>query len=273
MDRINIKNLEVFGMHGVFPEERALGQKFIISATLYADLHTACMTDDLNDSIDYSGICKKIRSFVEENTFSLIEAVAGRLAWKLLTEEPLLRRVWVEVKKPWAAIGVQLDTVSVEVDREWHCAYIALGSNIGNKKAHLDSAVGEISNAEGCRLKCVSEYIETEPYGFTEQDAFLNGCLVIETLLDPHELLRLLNGIEDRNGRVRDIRWGPRTLDLDIIYYDDIIMSDETLRIPHAEAHKREFVLQPLSGVAPYKMHPVFKKTTLELLNELRSNP
>ena len=273
MDVINIKNLEVFGNHGVYPEERTLGQKFIVSAALFTDLRNAGLSDDVYDSIDYSVICKKIRSFVCESSFSLIEAVAERLAWKLLSEEPLLRKVWIEVKKPWASVGVQIETVSVEIEREWHSAYIALGSNIGDKKANLDSAVREISNAEGCRLKYVSEYIETEPYGYTEQDAFLNGCLEIETLLGPYELLKLLNGIEDRNGRLRDIRWGPRTLDLDIIYYDDIVMSDSSLRIPHAEAHKREFVLQPLSGIAPYKMHPVFKKTTLELLDELRNNP
>ena len=271
MDRINIKNLEVFARHGVFPEERALGQKFIISAALYAQLNVPGKSDRLDESIDYGEVCKIIKAYTEENTFNLIEALAEGLARRLLTGAPLLRKVWIEVKKPWAAVGAQLETVSVEVERGWHTVFVAMGSNMGDKKAYLDNAVDVISAAEGCRLIRVSEYIWTEPYGYTEQDVFLNGCLEMETLLTPGELLEFLHAIEDRNGRVRDIRWGPRTLDLDIIFYDDIVISDAALRIPHAGAHEREFVLAPLSEIAPYKLHPVFGKTVLELLNELKS--
>ena len=269
MDRINIKNLEVFARHGVYAEERALGQKFIISASLFADLRYAGKSDDLGASIDYSQICKTIKDFAEANTFSLIEAVAEGLAWKLLVSEPLIRKLWLEVKKPWAPVGMPLETVSVEIERGWHTVILALGSNMGDKKAHLDSAVYELTRAQGCKVVSVSGFVETAPYGYTEQDEFLNGCLKMETLLAPRELLDLLHVIESKSGRVREIRWGPRTLDLDIIFYDDLIMSDDVLRIPHIDAHNRDFVLQPLSEIAPNFLHPVFGKTVAELLQEL----
>jgi len=272
MDRINIKNLEVFGRHGVLSEERVLGQKFIISASLYFDLREAGKTDDLNHSIDYGEVCSHIKEFVEKNTFSLIETVAEELARMLLIEYELLKKVWLEVKKPWAPIAVHLETVSVEIERGWHMAYIALGSNMGDRKAYLDAAVDRMLDFDGFRNIVESSYIETEPYGYLEQGNFLNGCMALETLLTPYELLYYLQDLEDKAGRVRAERWGPRTLDLDIILYDDIIMSEEILRIPHEEMHLREFVLEPLCEIAPYVMHPAYHKTVAEILAGLKAD-
>lgn len=100
-----------------------------------------------------------------------------------------LERVKIEIKKPWAPIGLHLETVSVEIDRSWHTVYIALGSNIGNKRQFLDDAVTALNLLENCKVTKVSEYLVTEPYGVTDQDEFLNGCLKMRTLLTPHELL------------------------------------------------------------------------------------
>ena len=270
-DRINIKNLEIFARHGVFPEENALGQKFIISAVLTTDFSGAALTDDLNKSIDYGGVCHVIKNYVEGNVFKLIETVADGLARELLIEYPALQKVQIEVKKPWAPVMLHLETVSVEAERERHTAYIALGSNLGDRAAYLNFAVKELEKTRECRVLRVSEFISSEPYGYTEQDEFLNGCLALETLLNPYELLDLLHGIEDLAGRERKVRWGPRTLDLDIIFYDDIVMSTDKLRIPHAEMHKRDFVLIPLNDVAPNMLHPILMKTTAELLDNLKS--
>ena len=269
MDKINIKNLEVYAKHGVLSAEKDRGQKFLISAALYIDIRNAGKLDDLNKTLDYSEICRIIKDFVEDNTFSLIETVAERLAEILLTENPLLQKIWLEIKKPWAPIAIPFETVSVEIERSRHTAYIALGSNMGDREEHLNFAVSELEKSPGCSVLSVSSFIETAPYGYTEQDDFLNGCLKLETLLTPHELLDLLLDIEKKAGRVRDIRWGPRTLDLDIIFYDDIIISDDTLRIPHAQMHKRDFVLAPLNEIAPNALHPVFGKAVSELLDDL----
>ena len=269
MDRINIKNFEVFAHHGVYPEENILGQKYIVSAALYTDLRNAGKSDDLAESFDYNRICRDVKGYIENNTFKLIETVAEGLAEKLLTENPALHKVWLEVKKPWAPVAVHLETVSVEIERGRHTAWIALGSNMGDREANMRFALEELEKARGCRVGRVSGFINTEPYGVTEQDDFLNGCLELDTLMSEYELLETLHDIENKAGRVRDARWGPRTLDLDIILYDDLVMSCDTLRIPHAEMHKREFVLRPLAEIAPNKLHPVFNKTMTELLSEL----
>lgn len=119
-------------------------------------------------------------------------------------------------------------------------------------------------------MERVSSWINTAPYGGVEQDDFLNGCLVMETLLPPEELLDRLHQIEQAANRVREIHWGPRTLDLDIIFYDDLMMSTPALQIPHIEMHKRDFVLVPLNEIAPYYMHPAMRRTVGQLLEELK---
>lgn len=118
------------------------------------------------------------------------------------------------------------------------------------------------------KVKKISKFYITPPYGMTEQDDFLNGCLELRTLLSPTELLEMLHMIEQQAGRERIVYWGPRTLDLDIIFYDDLVMQTEELCIPHVEMHKRTFVLKPLHDIAPYKRHPVYGKTVREMLEE-----
>ena len=119
------------------------------------------------------------------------------------------------------------------------------------------------------KVEKVSGFITTPPYGVTDQPDFLNGCLRMKTLYYPKELLRELNRIEKEAGRERIIHWGPRTLDLDIIFYDDLISQEDDLCIPHVEMHKRSFVLEPLEEIAPYKRHPGNGKTVRQMLEEL----
>ena len=114
-----------------------------------------------------------------------------------------------------------------------------------------------------------SSYLVTKPYGGVEQDDFLNACVELETLLPPAELLGRLHEIEQAAHRERLIRWGPRTLDLDILLYDDLILETGDLVIPHVEMHLRDFVLRPLREIAPHKHHPVFQKTITQLAEAL----
>jgi dihydroneopterin aldolase/2-amino-4-hydroxy-6-hydroxymethyldihydropteridine diphosphokinase len=268
--KIKIKDLEVFANHGVFPEENVLGQKFLVSAVLYTDTRVAGKEDDLEKSVDYGEICIFIDTFLKAHTYKLIESVAENMAEEILIKFAGIESLKLEIEKPWAPVGLPLDTVSVEIERGWHTAYIALGSNMGDREEYLNKAVEALAVEKGCRVIKVSSFIETAPYGVTDQDDFLNGCLELKTLLTPHELLETLNRIEKEAGRERLLRWGPRTLDLDIIFYDDLIYGDDSLCIPHVDYKKREFVLAPLSEIAPYKHDPSTGKTMVELFEELK---
>ena len=120
-----------------------------------------------------------------------------------------------------------------------------------------------------CMVNKVSNFIVTPPYGYTEQDDFLNGAIKIQTLYSPKTLLTFLQKIELKANRVRQIHWGPRTLDLDILLYDDVIYDDDTLTIPHPELHLRDFVLIPLKEIAPNCVHPLLNKRISELLSQI----
>lgn len=148
--------------------------------------------------------------------------------------------------------------------------WIALGSNMGEGRKNLDLAI-KMMNEREVSVKKVSTYIETEPYGYTEQDNFVNAVCIAETKLSPRELLETLLKIELEMGRVRIIKWGPRIIDLDILFYEDLIIDEEDLKVPHIEIQKRSFVLEPMNEISPDKIHPVFKKTVHQLLLDLNS--
>lgn len=271
MDEIRIKDLEVFAHHGVFPEENELGQKFMVSAILFTDTRDAGRYDRLTDSIHYGEVCQIIDQYMKDHTYKLIERVAESLAEELLIRyKGQLKKVEIEIKKPWAPIGLPLKYVSVKIERQWHTVYIALGSNMGNKQKFLDEAVRELNEWKECEVVKTSSWITTEPYGVTEQDEFLNGCLKLHTLFTPEELLETLHLIEKNAGRERIVHWGPRTLDLDILFYDDLIYGTEQLCIPHVDMKNREFVLKPLCEIEPYMHHPATGKTVKEMLEELK---
>ena len=129
-----------------------------------------------------------------------------------------------------------------------------------------------INDDDMCIVNKVSSFIITPPYGYTEQDDFLNGAIKIQTLYSPKMLLAFLQDIEKKANRVRQIHWGPRTLDLDILLYDDVICDDDILTIPHPELHKRDFALIPLKEIAPNCVHPLYNKRISELLSEILSD-
>ena len=202
-DEIHVKNLEVFANHGVLPEETALGQKFLLSLTMYTDTRKAGKTDQLEHSTHYGWVSKFMTEFTKTHPCKLIEAAAEQLAEALLLRYPLLQGVTLEIKKPWAPIGLPMETVSVKITRFWHRAYLGLGSNLGDKQAYLDQAVEALDQTPGGRVAKVSSYHCTAPYGGVEQDDFLNACLALDTLLSPQELLDRLHEIEAAAHRER----------------------------------------------------------------------
>jgi len=272
MDKIIIKDLEIFANHGVLKEEQILGQKFLISLVLYLDIREAGLTDNLATSIHYGEVCEFVQDFVKSHTFLLIERVAEALAEELLLQLPLLEKVEVQVKKPWAPVRMPVTYVAVEIRRSWHRVYLSLGSNVGEREANLQGAVDALLGHRKCQVEKVSKTIETKPYGGVPQDDYLNSCVQLRTLLAPHELLTEIHQIERTFGRRREdeIRLGPRTLDIDIIFYEDKIITGERLTIPHREMHKRSFVLEPLCEIAPFYRHPIYGKTVQEMWRELQ---
>jgi 2-amino-4-hydroxy-6-hydroxymethyldihydropteridine diphosphokinase len=128
-------------------------------------------------------------------------------------------------------------------------AYIGLGSNIGDRASYLHQAIHELSRMEGISVTDRSSIYETEPVGYVDQGSFLNMAVRLDTTRDPFELLDSLMEIEQSLGRTRDVRWGPRTLDLDLLLYGEEAIQTETLEVPHPRMWERAFVLVPLSDV------------------------
>ncbi len=146
--------------------------------------------------------------------------------------------------------------------------YIGIGSNMGDRQANCENSIGRLKD-KGIFAKKVSSMHETKPWGVENQADFINMAAEAETSLSPAELLKALKEIEKEMGRQETIIWEPRIIDLDILFYDDAVIDTEYLHIPHQLLHKRDFVLMPLSEIAPDKMHPVLKKTVRQLKEEL----
>lgn len=152
-------------------------------------------------------------------------------------------------------------------------AYIALGSNLGNREAALRSAIAELNGVAGCRVERVSRFIETEPVGPPAQQMYLNGAAELATTLPARDLLGLMLQIEARHGRVRSAgqRWGPRTLDLDLLLYGNYVIDEPGLIVPHPRMGERAFVLAPLAEIAPSVVPPRSSKTIAQMLDALGS--
>jgi len=148
-----------------------------------------------------------------------------------------------------------------------HIAYIGIGSNLGDKLHYCEKSISEIIKIDCHKLLAKSSLFKTEPMGYPSQDWFVNGVIKIETDLEPFELLRTLKTIEAQLGRTETFRWGPRTIDLDILFFDDIQIQTGELKIPHPLIQDRKFVLIPLAEIDRYLIHPILKRTIQELLD------
>ena len=269
MDKIHIKDLEIIGFHGAIPEEKVLGQKFVLSFELDVDLRQAGKNDDLTKTVHYGELAQKVEEEFTKTSYDLIEKAAEEICEFVLLNYPLVKKVKLLLKKPWAPTRKHVEYVAVEIERKWNKVYIAAGSNLGDKEETLKEAIYKIDKRKDCVVTKVSNFYTTDPVGYEDQDKFVNCVFEIDTLQTPSELMDTLLEVEKDFKRERIIRWGPRTLDLDIIFYDDIISYDEHILIPHPRAHERQFVMKPMCDINPYYVHPIYRKRVMDISSEL----
>lgn len=270
MDNITITGLKIFANHGVLDFEKEKGQEFIVDCVLYVSTRKAGFSDDLSETVHYGIVSEFIANEFTATRYDLIEAVAENLCEKLLIKFPALKGVKLTVHKPNAPIKVPFSDVSVTIERFRHTAFIAVGSNIGKLEKTIAEGKKLLFSDERIKLLKESKLITTKAYGFTEQPDFLNGVWKVDTTLTPEELLDKLHEVENEMGRVRSIHWGPRTLDLDIIFYDKQIIKTKDLIVPHKDMENRSFVLEPMCEIEPYFVHPRLGKTMIELNEALQ---
>lgn len=157
-------------------------------------------------------------------------------------------------------------------ESDWKTAYIGLGSNLGDRERTLRNALEKLDERADVKVVQVSEFRETEPVGGPPQGNFVNGAAELRTTLEPGELVEVLHEVEAEFGRTREVRWGPRTLDMDLLLYADRHIDTPDLKVPHPRLHTRRFVLEPLWDLCPNREHPVLKKTIRRLLADLDDN-
>lgn len=265
-DVIRLKGVRALGRHGVLDSEKVDPQPFVVDVSMVVDLEPAHVSDDLSDTVNYAAVAADIVAIIEGEHVDLIERLAGLIADAVLARD-LVEQVEVCVHKPEAPVGVPFEDVSVTVRRgDVRPAVIALGSNEGDRLATLTRAVTEIVELPRTAVRTVSPLVETDPVGGPDQPDYLNAVVLVDTTLRPHTLLRALHEIEARHGRTREVRWGQRTLDLDLVQYGDpgagrdggpgtdVVRDTESLTLPHPRVHERGFVLLPWLLADPHSV-------------------
>lgn len=261
-DRIALTQLAVTTPHGVLAHEKREPQRFFVDIVIECDLALAGASDDLGQTISYADIAQDAERILLQPPVDLIESLAEQIAASVLAR-PAAEAVEVTVHKPDAPAGVDFSSIgltgpAVTIRREQHrSVVIALGANLGDRVATLASAVRALGRLDGLELIEVSGLFETDPVGGPQQPDYLNAVAVGNSRLSPWTLLDRLHEIEAGRGRTREIRWGARTLDLDLIQVgdptvdDDLCFDSEKLTLPHPRAHERAFVLAPWAAADP----------------------
>ena len=256
MDRIDINGLRVVTTIGVLPHEREIAQPLQVDVSMHVDLHDAGFSDELSDTANYGAVTEALTALARESKDLLLERLAHKMAEVALTFDRV-EAVDVTLTKLHPPIPEDMVSTAVRVHRtrresavpprHQHRAVVALGSNLGDRAEFLKYAVSQLDG-----VVALSQVFETDPIGGPDnQGPYLNMAALVETELDPFALIRRLQRIEAEAGRQRVIRWGPRTLDLDLLFYDDVTITGEDLTVPHPRYAERRFVLAPLSEVAP----------------------
>ena len=260
-DRILIEGLIVTTVVGVQPHERETPQPVRIDVRIETDLGDAGTSDDLGDTVDYGSMATAVAATVRESKDLLLERLADRVAEVVVADERVVAAD-VTVTKLRPPIPEQLESTAVRIRRyradfdasvrRPHTAIVALGSNLGDREGYLRFALERLGAVDA-----MSQVYETDPIGGPQdQGAYLNMVVTVRTPLDPYAFIRRCRHIEAEALRQRVVHWGPRTLDIDLLFYDDVTIDDPQLTVPHPRLGERRFVLAPLEEVAPERCPP-----------------
>ena len=266
MYEIKLTGLTFSACHGVNPEEKVLPQPFTVDVIAKVIGHIR--SDEIESTVSYAKIAKTVKEEIECESVDLIETLAEKTAVRLINTYPI-KEVEVTVHKPKAPISIPFDDIYVKVKRKRSRAFLSIGSNLGERENYIAFAIERLHSEQHTKVIKTSKIIETEPYGYTNQGKFLNAAVEIETVLGPYELLQFIHKIENEADRKRTEHWGPRTLDLDILLFENEIIYSDELIIPHADMKNRRFVLEPLCDIAPNIIHPILNKSATEMLKEI----
>lgn len=267
MDFIKIKDLEVYANHGLFEEEKKLGQKFLISVEIGMSFRDCAIEKNLNRSIDYGKLSHELYNFFRDETEDLVETLGYKLTKFIFDNYEIAKSVDLEIKKPWAPINLPLDSASIRCTKKRRNYYIGIGTNLGDRENYIKSAL-KMMEESGLKILKKASIIETKAWGKTDQGDFLNTVIVVSSYEDPLDLLHILQKIEIDLGRVRHEKWGKRTIDLDILFIDREIYYTDELIVPHPYIAEREFVLESLNEIMPNYFHPILNKKISELYKE-----
>jgi len=255
-DVIEINGIRAVTIVGALPHEREIPQPLRVDLAFEVDLHDAGSSDELGDTVNYGLVADRVVAVVEESKDVLLERLVARITDEVLAFDRVeaVTATLTKLRPPIAVdaidTAVKIRRTRAEAQTRPHTvntAYIALGSNLGDRQGYLRLGVAGLGN-----VTAMSDVYETDPVGGPDdQGSFLNMVVKVETSLDPFALLRRCQRIEAEAMRQRVVRWGPRTLDVDIVLFDGVTMDGDELTIPHPRYTERRFVLAPLADIAP----------------------
>lgn len=263
MDYLKIEQLEISVNQGC-EDTKNIDQNILINAKLYYDISNPGISDRIEDTIQYEKLCKFIQRFLAEHHFCLMEAAVEQTARTLLQEFPKLKAVELSGCKPKNLAGQTYGNVTMSVFRKWNRVYLSIGAGGKDKEAALNNVIDALFDDGCCRVTAVSRFMEVEFSGSVEQGDSLYGCVEIETMDTPQELLAQIHKIEAEAQRHGD------SLEIDILLYNEEIIQEPDLTIPPMDLHRKPAFLEPLNQIAPYAVHPVKKTTISELIENIK---
>jgi dihydroneopterin aldolase/2-amino-4-hydroxy-6-hydroxymethyldihydropteridine diphosphokinase len=266
MFKILIKNINLFGYHGVKEIEKKNGQNFRFNVEILLNKDSFLNTDNLEDTLNYSEVIKVLKEINNNRRFNLLETLSMTIADRIMEMSSLVSKVSVKIEKTSPPIKENLESIGVKYvlartddkTKKTKVAkidvYLSVGSNMGRREDNLRNAVDMIKSNSDIDVIKVSSIYETEPMYVKDQDNFYNIVLycLVDKKLGPFEMMGFLKSIEHGFGRAKvNKKYGPRIIDIDLLYYGKKILQSDFLTIPHPKIVERKFVLLPLSEIAP----------------------